>query len=197
MGGYGSGPSQRGRRTTCSMRALDVRQLYRSNLLSPGCRFIWKWICNSEELARISIRAELDQIILNYRCRRSDSDWQTMAYPVMLTWTACAFGGARPWFLCPSNECGRRVAMLFGGSMFACRHCHALAYKSQRETEGERATRRAELIRHRLGWEPGFLNEQGGKPKGMHRRTFEQLQADHDAFVDESWAEFARRLCRK
>jgi hypothetical protein len=38
----------------------------------------------------------------------------------------------------------------------------------------------------RLGWEPGFLNGNGDKPKWMRWRTFERLAAEHDQFVTQS-----------
>ena len=44
-------------------------------------------------------------------------------------------------------------------------------------------TRRADKLRERLKWEDGVLNASGGKPKGMHWRTFERLRARHDIFV--------------
>lgn len=86
------------------------------------------------------------------------------------------------------------MAILFGGSIFACRHCHKLAYECQRETDDDRAMRRADTIRRRLGWEAGIANPEGGKPKGMHWRTFERLKAEHDAFANASWAGMAERL---
>lgn len=117
-----------------------------------------------------------------------------MEYPVTLEWTPCNLGGRRAWFLCPAQGCGRRVVILFGGSIFACRHCHKLAYQCQRETDDDRAARRADRIRERLDWEPGILNGGGGKPKGMHWRTFERLKAEHDAFVSVSLVGMAQRL---
>jgi len=48
-------------------------------------------------------------------------------------------------------------------------------------------------IRGKLGWEPGCLNRDGGKPKGMHWNTFERLTAQHDAFVQTSLARIAAR----
>jgi hypothetical protein len=68
---------------------------------------------------------------------------------------------------------GRRVAILYAGGIFACRCCYQLAYASSREDAGGRATRRADRLRARLGWEPGILNGEGGKPKWMRWRTFE------------------------
>ena len=78
--------------------------------------------------------------------------------------------------------------------MYACRHCHNLAYRTQREQAYDRASSRADRIRKRLGWEAGILNGDGGKPKGMHWRTFERLQAQHDAHVTQSLAGMSAKL---
>ncbi|WP_245537399.1 hypothetical protein [Thiocystis violascens] len=119
-----------------------------------------------------------------------------MEYAVPLDWTNCTYGGSRPWFLCPATGCGRRVAKLYlgGSGVFACRHCYRLAYDCQRETDDDRATRRAETIRQRLDWEAGILNLPGRRPKGMHRRTFERLKHQHDRFVSALIAGMASRL---
>jgi hypothetical protein len=111
-----------------------------------------------------------------------------MEYPVYLEWTGLHYGGRRAWFRCPAKGCGRRVAILYGGAIFACRHCHRLAYLSQRESAGDLATRRADKLRQRLGWEPGILNGEGSKPKGMHWRTFERMRMEHDVHVNASIA---------
>ena len=87
-----------------------------------------------------------------------------------------------------------RPPLAADGRFFACRHCHNLAYRSQREVDDDRAARRANTIRRRLGWDPGILNVDGWKPKGMHWRTFERLQARHEAFVRVSLAGMARKL---
>jgi hypothetical protein len=193
MGGFGSG-RQRGKVTTSDMLALDIRRLQRDGLLMPGRAFVWQWTRNGDEVASILIRTEADRVILNYRSRSNGGEWQPMEYPVTLEWTGLHFGGRRAWFLCPARGCGRRVAILFGGPIFACRHCHNLAYQCQRETDADRALRRADAIRRRLGWEAGIANPAGGKPKGMHWRTFERLKSEHDAFVNASWAAMAERL---
>jgi hypothetical protein len=194
MGGFGSGSGQGGKDTTSDMRALDVRRLQRDGLLTPGQAFGWNWLRNGETAASINIRTEADRVTLNYRSRSHGGEWKPMEYPVCLEWTPCKLGGRRVWFRCPAQGCGRRVAILFGGSIFACRHCHKLAYASQREPDHDRAARRADTIRRRLGWEPGILNGPGWKPKGMHWRTFERLKAEHDAFVNASLVGMAERL---
>jgi hypothetical protein len=92
-----------------------------------------------------------------------------------------------PWSICQAVGCGRRVAILYGCAIFACRRCYQLAYDaSSREDVGGRATRRADRLRARLDWEPGILNGGGEKPKWMRWRTFERLAAEHDQFVGRS-----------
>jgi hypothetical protein len=132
------------------------------------------------------MRAGQDGVILCYRHRTGDGDWKDEQYPVRIVRTGCNLGGSRPWFICPALGCGRRVAILYGGSIFACRHCYLLAYASAREEVYDRAARRAGKLRARLGWESGIFNGQGCKPKWMRWRTFEQLEAEHDRFVEQS-----------
>lgn len=195
MGGIGSGRRYHGGKgTTSDMRALDVRRLQRDGLLTPGRAFGWNWSRNGVTIASIQMRIEQGRVILNYRSRSNGGEWEAMEYPVRLEWTPCNLGGQRAWFLCPAQRCGRRVAILYGGRVFACRHCHRLNYQCQRETDDDRAARRADTIRRRLGWEAGILNGEGGKPKGMHWQTFERLRAEHEAFVSASLAGMAQRL---
>jgi hypothetical protein len=69
-----------------------------------------------------------------------------------------------------------------------------LAYASQRETQDERAARRADRIRDKLGWELDTVNGRGSKPKEMQWSTFERLTAQHDAFVQVSLSGMTARL---
>ena len=85
--------------------------------------------------------------------------------------------------------CGRRVAVLYGGNVYACRHCHQLAYKTQREQSHDRAGSKADKLRDRLQWEAGILNGNGIKPKEMHWATFDLLEEEHDALVNQAMAE--------
>ena len=195
MGGIGSGRrNQSGNCTTDEYRRLDVRRWQRDGFLAPGRTFGWEWTRNGETTASIQVRIDQGQAILSYRRRSSGGDWRHENYPVQLDWTPCTYGGQRAWFLCPANGCGKRVAVLYGGGIFACRRCHRLAYPSQRETADDRAARRANTIRRRLGWPVGILNPRGGKPKGMRWRTFERLTAEHDAFVSSSLAGMSQRF---
>jgi hypothetical protein len=84
---------------------------------------------------------------------------------------------------------------LYSGSYFVCRHCHNLAYSSQREPEYERLARRAEKIRKKLGREAGILNGRGWrKPKGMHQKTFARLLAEYDYLERASLRGIAHKL---
>jgi hypothetical protein len=145
-------------------------------------------------VASIQMRAEPDRVILTYRHRRGEAEWRDEEYPVYLSRTPCHLGGSRVWFCCPARGCGRRVAILYGGSIFACRRCHQLAYESAREDTGDRATRRADRIRARLGWEPGIANGRGPKPKWMRWRTYQRLVARHDQHVSRSMRALAVRF---
>jgi len=77
---------------------------------------------------------------------------------------------------------------------YACRHCHKLAYSTQRKLADDWATSKADRIRKRLGWDAGILNLPGGKPKGMHWRTFARLQAAHNAHVEQAMAGMTAKL---
>lgn len=181
--------------TTGDYRAIDVRRWKRDGLLNPNQSFGWQWSHDGEVVASIRVRTEPGRVILTYRHRSGGDEWKDESYPIQLDWSACNFGGERPWFICPARGCNRRVAILHGGGIFACRHCYQLAYPSQRETYDDRAARKADKIRERLGWEQGILNPKGWrKPKGMHWRTFERLNKEHDAFVAMSLAGMAMRF---
>ncbi len=187
MGGFGSG-RHGGKQCTGDMLALDVRHLQRVGRLSPGQYFSWQWTRNGESAGNINVRTDHGRVTLIYRQRDRGGEWQDMNYPVRLSWTPCNFGGERAWWHCPAVGCGRRVAVLYGGKVYACRHCHRLAYKCQRETPDDRASRQADKLRDRLRWEAGILNGNGRKPKGMHWATFERLETLHDELVHRSLA---------
>lgn len=196
MGGYGSG-RQGGGRCTDDMLALDVRKIKRVGRLTLGSWFSWQWTRNGEKMASIQIQVQAGSVVLEYRNRspnHNDGEWEPLKYTVGLDWTPCTLGGQRVWWRCPAVGCGRRVAVLYGGRIFACRWCYQLAYRSQREADDDRATRRADKLRSRLEWEPGILNGNGWKPKGMHWCTFERLQREHDAHVGAALSGMAAKL---
>lgn len=195
MGGFGSG-RRGGKDTTGGYRTLDVRWLQRKGMLKPGLSYGLNWSRRGEPWGNIQARTGADFVTLIYRHQKHGGEWQEREYPVSLERTPCNYGGRRAWFRCPAAGCGRRVALLYLGSagIFACRHCYRLAYACERETADDRATRQANKIRERLGWDTGILNLKGGKPKGMHWRTFQRLEARHDAYAGVSLAWISKRL---
>jgi hypothetical protein len=182
MGGFGSGrPSGSGRGTVEACRSIDVNRLHREGCLRAGWAGGWEWKQDGERVASIQFRADRDRLVLSYRVRQYDGEWQDVEQPTPIVWMPCRFGGARPYFVCSGVvnriACGRQVTKLYGaGAYFFCRHCYRLAYASQREDRYDRALRRANNIRMRLGGESGMASAFPSRPKGMHRKTYERLQ---------------------
>ena len=182
MGGPGSGNWWRWdkRDTTDEHRSIDVRQWARDGWLAPGRHFWSLWKRGEQVTGSIGVTvagrpgAEAEHLVLDYRCRVGVGEWEDVRQTVWLEWTACHYGGRRPWFCCPS--CGRRVALLYGaGVYFACRRCYRLVYESQRERPMDTHRRRAQRIRARLGGEPVVDTPFPPKPRGMHWRTYLRL----------------------
>ena len=195
MGNSNSG-NHGGKRTTASMTALDVRKLQRDGQLTPGNSVCWSWSRAGQTTASVNLKVESggDRVMFDYRNRSNGGEWQAMSYAVRLAWTPCHFGGQRAWWLCPAVGCGRRVAVLYGGKVFACRHCQRLAYKTQREAPDDRARRRANNLRARLGWVPGVIHAPGDKPKGMQWRTCWRLHAVYNVAVLQAFQGMDARL---
>jgi hypothetical protein len=187
MGGEGSGNWYRFHKktTTGESQRVDVRHLYRESLLTPGHWFTLRWSRAGRETGSIHCVViggeKAERVILTYGHRSGPGgEWEEVRGPVPISWTVCNFGGERPWFICPGAGCGRRVAVLYGpGRYFLCRHCYDLVYESQREDGMNRALRRAQAIRERLGGSANMMEPFPEKPKGMHWRTYERLWWEH------------------
>jgi hypothetical protein len=183
VGGAGSGNWYRFNKktTTGQCHSVDVRYLHRNGLLKPGGWFSLRWSRAGRQTGSIGGVAYRDQVTLLYRHRRGPGgEWEDVKETVPLDWTACNFGGERPWFICPGAGCGRRVAVLYGpGKYFLCRHCCDLVYQSQRDNNMYRALHRAQKIRERLGGSANFMEPFPEKPKGMHHDTYMRLFWEH------------------
>lgn len=157
------------KRTTNQMHALDIRKL--NKWLTPSASFGWQRTSN--RLVNVNLKVSTDRVTLSYRHLKADGEWNSVAYPIWLTRTACNFGGWRTWWLCP--HCGRRVAVLYGGSKYACRHCYDLTYKSTRTTPYSKHFARAIKVRKQLGWGGGVASPMGSRKKGMHATSYLRL----------------------
>jgi hypothetical protein len=183
--------------TTSSCFQLDIRDLKRKGFLQPRGWVNLYWSRNGEVVGSIRMNAEFDRVVLSYRHQRYGDDWKSEEYPAFLDSTRCNYGGARTWFLCPARGCSRRVAILYLGSIFACRHCHQLAYDSQREAPYSRALSRAQAIRMKLGGSPNMGEDFPDKPKGMHWRTYWRHRERAEKAASQSWPPWVWKMMAK
>lgn len=183
------------KRTTGNFLRLDIRTLKRDGMLTPGRTSRVHWTHRGNLVGEFAVYAEVHRLFITTSSEASNGQREAKEYPVQIERTACHLGGQRVWFWCPG--CGRRVAVLYGHEVFACRHCRNLAYACQRETANDRAIRRADSIRKKLGWGVGIANPRGGKPLGMHWNTYWQLQDQYDALVYKAMAGTLALLHRK
>jgi len=173
------------RNTTEYHRYLDIREMKREGWLEPrGWRTI-RWRRNGEITASIGVLALPDYLYLRYSHESWDGECRAREYPVFFASTRCNYGGERSWFLCPAKGCSRRVAVLYSGSVFACRHCWDLSYECQREAPWARAMRRAQKIQAKLGGTN--LDDFPEKPKWMHWETYSRLATEYENALNGSW----------
>ena len=113
--------------------SVDVRRWHRTGFLEPYSAFTTTW---SRYLGESSISVlvlgtlgeQANAVRLSYSRGLPGEEKEDVAYPVPIEWTACNFGGGRPWFVCPGRSCGWRVALLYlGGRYFLCRRCQDLS----------------------------------------------------------------------
>lgn len=161
------------KRTTSQMHALDIRLVHRTGRLIPGSSGMWTWTKSSGSVSRIGMHAGDGAMTLSYRTQTKTGEWQEMKCQVRVVWTPCNYGGQRAWWVCPG--CGTRVAILFGGGRYLCRHCHDLTYKSTRAAPTSAFYGRANKVRMKLGWGGGVASPMGARRKGMHAATYLRL----------------------
>ena len=192
-----------GGRLTCeSCLAIDVHEWKRRGFLRPGQRFPVSWNRAGFPCGSISVRTESDAVVLIFRSQHpGETEWKSTEQRVPILWTACHFGGRRPWFRCTvysnGQYCGRRVAVLYAaGDLFACRHCYGSGYASQQESPQSRFIRRSRNIRMRLGGSPDLLQPFPKRPRGMHQRTYMRLRARDLLLLKTSVGAFHKRPSR-
>lgn len=161
-----------GRPTTATALRLDVNVLRRRGCLSHGWSGSWAWTWSTGEKSSIDVAAHDHGVTLRFTVRINGSEPEFVVQHVPVEWRPCRFGGMRPFWRCPT--CGRRIVVLYGRRTFTCRACSHLTYDSQRERGPDRAQRRANKIRVRLGGEAGW-GQFPPKPPRMHQRTYDRL----------------------
>ncbi len=199
MGGFGSGGHNRKRAHIEGQPRLHARLLKQRNLLAEGIRACMSWQDNwGRQTAAIEVIGGAQQVTLAYSVRSNDqSPWRRVEEPVRILRMARPFGGEQVFIACPG--CRRRVmSIALSGGRFRCRTCHGLTYASSQEGSTDRAMRRANKLRRRLGCEPGW-EAPYWKPKHMRQRTFnwieEQIEAA-EAEVTDAHIRLLNRLGR-
>lgn len=153
MGGFGSGRYirlvSRSKYSVADKNVLrlDIRELYKDDFVQGEARGSITWLQQGKPVASIGTRFDPCRLalVLDYEFGIPPVPVKERVY---LTYTACNYGGDRPWFVCPS--CGRRCAVLWGKGRFLCRLCQRVAYASQNESGSSRAIRRVHEIRAKL-----------------------------------------------
>jgi hypothetical protein len=185
MGGLGSGcPFGSRFRTVESSYGLDLASVRQAGYLQVGAKACggWKWWTDDDPEPTCTVGLEFDlressdpRYRIHYRStwietgKYEDVDIQGELYR-----TDPPYGGARYWFSCPLCWGQRRVLYLAAGDVrFACRRCHRLRYRSQREREMDRLLRKARKRYRRAGSKDG--TEPWEKPKWMRWGTFSRL----------------------
>jgi len=187
---------------------LDVRRLAREGLFHQSCS--GQFTAQTTTAAGVtswSVELDVDladgAVTIRHVVESARDGRQHVADRIRLAWTACHFGGRRPWFRCPT--CWRRCALLYGTGRagvfgWRCRTCSRLRHASTRENDLDRAMRRVRWIRRNVfrlpadhdavrrpldfrGWDPP-------RPVGMHRTTYRRRLAelrDAEHWLDCVW----------
>jgi hypothetical protein len=96
--------------------SIDVLRWNKLDYLDSGALFSWQSTRDGETLASIRVESSRHDVTLRYRNRSYGGEWSDVEQRVPLCWTACRFGGQRPWFVCSvysnGRYCGRRVQKL-------------------------------------------------------------------------------------
>ncbi len=181
--------------------ALDISKWHRAGVLVPGRTFTTTWSRDEADAGSIAATITATGAILSYTLPRQDGDGREhLAYVAPIEWTACHYGGRRPWWRCPLSwagvPCLRRARVLFlRERFFGCRPCLRLGYQSQRLPGYWRALRRALALAELVGGADP-LAPLPPKPRGMHWRTYRDISAAWNTACATFVPEAERRLMR-
>ncbi|MBS0607143.1 MAG: hypothetical protein JSR57_09350 [Verrucomicrobia bacterium] len=108
---------------------------------------------------------------------RSVNGVKELSIDIPFAKSAVNYGNSRYWMQCPNPQCRRRCGKLYlfnlkGFSLFLCRICLNLAYKSQNETDLDRLISKKWALIRRLKSDSDIILK---KPKWMQKKTFKRL----------------------
>jgi len=127
----------------------------------------------------IDIKATLHKDALNV----TYGNKATHSYTILIDKQPCHFGGFRYFFKCPLCKCRMRMLYLTDKSIFLCRGCLNLSYKSQQL----RPTLRYDYMNAKI---KNIITSKGNfpwnKPKGMHAATYKRLNSLQNYYEQKS-----------
>ena len=195
MGGIGSGRYLRwaGRNTIDQCPRIYIGDIPKEKLLHQGIVSVINWSNGGQSEGGVSIYGGDEFITLKYTVTKNDHEPDHIEQRINITHTACHLGGSRPWFSCPDCEC-RAGVLINTGQLFSCRKCCELPYKSQMESDTDRAARRIRKVQKRLGNPDWYnvLDVRFPKPLGMHWRTYDRIVARAGDPLDKLRSEIPR-----
>lgn len=188
-----------------SALCLDVRKMFRTRALQPGCDTAggWQWTNgDGEQVGSVGYRAKLGTdagtLTLDYSTG-CDGERKAITCTLALESLPCHYGGRRWYMQCPYS--GRRALKLYKWSGIDW-YCHRDAikpkptYASQRESGGNRIIAQRWALRREIGDDFSDLFGEPCKPKWMRWRTFNRYAARDAELASREWGHFARVLGR-
>ncbi|HLI17850.1 MAG TPA: hypothetical protein VKV22_06230 [Rhodanobacteraceae bacterium] len=172
-----------------SALCLDVRKMFRTRAIWPGCDKSGSWVwtdSNGEQVSAIGYRATLGDasgtLTLDYT-QGTGEDRKAITCTIALESLPCHYGGRRWFARCPYTH--RRAWKLYKWAAiewFCCRDAITPkpTYASQRAGGLDRINSQRWALRRKLGDEYSTLFDEPVKPKWMRWRTF-QRYLDRDA----------------
>lgn len=146
-----------GRLATDVALRLDVNELWRSGCFRNLATGTVHWHKGQPREASVSFYGDRERIVLLSVQRLSDDSVPEARYEIEIAWSACHFGGLRPWFVCPA--CDGHCGVLYGLGAFKCRRCHGLVYESQSESAFFRILRKRQKLAAKLEKGGGSLRK--------------------------------------
>lgn len=166
-------------RTLCSKpHSIDSFKLYSKDSMRGF----------SIEPLNVKAEATTQGLKITYRQRRE------ISYMIEIEGLPCNYGGFRYFFKCPL--CKKRMRLLYfaENSVFLCRGCLNLSYKSQRLRPTERYYHMAKKVNDLIKGKGGSL-ESYQKPPRMHIKTFNNLRLKKLYYEDKSHQALNQELC--
>lgn len=180
MGGIGSGTWYRWDKKPVleNFCCININCMVKLGAIRDECHQQGGWVWSDRDTGE-------KRSSIGYECNTLDKDnsyirlfytitdtKEEIDYEVQLSRTTPHYGGTRFWFICPVT--GKRVTKLYrvpcNGNRFVSRYVFKLNYRSQMESDVDRAISKKWKIVHKTDGHTYPV-----RPKGMHQKTFERI----------------------